>query len=306
MRLNHKRTVRSACWLSLAAATLMALPSANAVEWYVNNLVGDDGRDGRSAEASGAGGPFRTIARALRAAGAGDRIILTKTTEPYRESITLQGGRHSGLPQSPFVFIGNGAILDGRREVPAGAWKFFAGEVFRFRPSRLAFQTLYIDDTVADRVAVDPKATQPPELEALQWCLWRGHVYFRTQPDKLPSGYTIYYGGSEVGLTMYEVRNVVVIGLTIRGFQLDGCNAHDGVKNALLADIKSEGNGRSGFSVGGASRIKLLNCEARKNGVAQIRAEGYAHCRLQDTRVESGPGVAILKQDQAVTEQVSQ
>ena len=58
--------------------------------------VGDDGRDGRSAEASGAGGPFRTIARALRAAGAGDRIILTKTTEPYRESITLQGGRHSG------------------------------------------------------------------------------------------------------------------------------------------------------------------------------------------------------------------
>ena len=293
-----RRSIGISC-MGLVAALFLASPAVWGIEWYVNNRTGDDSRDGRSEAISGASGPFRSIGRALRAAGAGDRVILAKTAEPYRESITLQGGDHSGIPLAPFMIVGNGAVLDGRREVPAGGWEFVRGHLFRFQPERMSFQTLYVGEKIAERVMVEAQATELPELAPLQWCLWRGYIYFRVEPNKLPSAYTIYSGGLPDGITLYEVRNVIVTDLTIRGFQLDGCNAHDGVRSAMLTGVTAEGNGRSGFSVGGASRLILKQCDARKNGVAQFRTEGYAKTRIQDCRFESGPGVEVAKHDHA-------
>ena len=37
---------------------------------------------------------------------------------------------------------------------------------------------------------------------------------------------------------------------------------------------------RSGFSIGGASRIRLDGCTAAGNGLAQVRTEGYSHTRI--------------------------
>ena len=39
----------------------------------------------------------------------------------------------------------------------------------------------------------------------------------------------------QVGVTLYEVRHVIVRDLVIQGFQLDGVNAHDGVRETTLS-----------------------------------------------------------------------
>ena len=74
------------------------------------------------------------LTRALDVARKGDRIILVNTGEPYRESVTLQGGRHSGYPDAPFEIVGNGAVLDGVQPVPVDAWTIVEGNLFRFQP----------------------------------------------------------------------------------------------------------------------------------------------------------------------------
>jgi hypothetical protein len=48
-------------------------------------VAGDDLNNGASAILGGKRvGPFRTIARAIRESGPGDRIVLEKNDEPYR------------------------------------------------------------------------------------------------------------------------------------------------------------------------------------------------------------------------------
>lgn len=286
--------------LSWICCTSLCCTSVSAIDWYVNNVKGDDGRDGRAEVVSGSSGPFQTIARALRAARAGDRIVLAATGEPYRESITLQGGHHSGIGRAPFALVGNGAVLDGRARVPAGVWEHVSGHVFRFRPARMSFQTLYIGDALAERVAADRTSETLPELAPLQWCLHRGWIYFRTENNKLPSAYELYHGGESVGITLYEVRNVIIMDLTVRGFQLDGINAHDGAYDIMLAGVHSEGNGRSGISVGGASRVSLWRCAAKDNGVAQLRAESYAKVFAKDCQFEGAEQSKVRSEDHAV------
>ena len=301
---GSSRFFLTAAWW-LAAMTLGSLLLGGrvyGVEWYVDNVKGDDTRDGRSAEVRSGSGPFRTIARALRAAEAGDRIILANTGQPYRESITLQGGRHSGTDRSPFALVGNGAVLEGRRPVPPEAWEHVGGHVFRFRPRYMAHQVLYLDDDVAARVEASREREELPTLEPLQWCLWRGHIYFCTEEGKLPSHYRLSCGGQTVGITLYEVRHVIIMELTVRGYQLDGINAHDGAHDVILANVAAEGNGRSGFSVGGASRVFLWQCQGKNNGEAQMRAEGYAHVTMKECHFESGPGEETRREDHAVIE----
>lgn len=242
---------------------------------YVNNVSGDDTRDGTAAGSLGAqGGPLRTIARALQKANQGDRIILAKTEEPYRESLTLQAGKHSGVPGRPFELIGNGAILDGTQPVPADAWEQYAGDVYRFRPARLSCFLLYKDGLPAKRRAVSAGALEPPQLAPLEWCLFRGRVHFRAEKGRLPQRYDLTHTVLPVGITLYEVRDVVIRDLVVQGYRLDGINAHDGVFGATLAGLNCRGNGRSGISVGGASRVSLESSLLGNNGTAQLRTEG--------------------------------
>ncbi|MCE9556521.1 MAG: DUF1565 domain-containing protein, partial [Planctomycetes bacterium] len=82
--------------VSLLLLALVAAP-APAEDIFVNNLAGQDAADGRAtAGSSQQSGPVRTIARALALAKAGDRIVLAKTEEPYREAVGLGGPRNSG------------------------------------------------------------------------------------------------------------------------------------------------------------------------------------------------------------------
>jgi hypothetical protein len=252
---------------------------------YVNNVAGDDRFNGAAPVTQGARmGPCRTIAHALELATKGDRVVLAATGEPYRESITLQAGRHSGLGDRPFELVGGGAILHGAAPVP-DAWEHVGREIYRFSPPRKSFQLLYLDGKPATRVPVGQAELKLPELQPRQWCLFQRNVYFRTDPGRMPGSYGLEYCALQVGITLYEVRNVVIQDLIVQGFQLDGINAHDGVFDAQLKNITCRGNARSGISVGGASRVEISECLLGSNGEAQLRTEGYSHTRVVNSRL---------------------
>lgn len=305
---------------SLAATTL-------ARDIYVDNVAGDDRYRGAAPAASNVGGgPVRTIARALRLCRRGDRVVLADTGEPYRECITLHGMRHSGAADRPFVIIGNGAVLDGSTPVPTEAWEQYEGYIFRFRPARMAYQQLFLDNRPLVRVAVDNNQLELPKLEPFEWCLLNRHIYLNlTQPNPdveeevasippdvlersaiegwryLPQQYDLTHAGHPVGITLYDIRNVVVSDVVVQGYQLDGINAHDKAFNVSLEGIVARGNGRSGVSVGGASRVRLFQSLLGNNGAAQLRTEGYSVAVLQQTELLANTAPAIVRDSGEIT-----
>jgi hypothetical protein len=284
-------------WILLAAAT-----AVSARDIYVNNVAGDDRNRGNAEKSTVAGGgPCRTIARALRAAERGDQIVLANTGVPYHESITLEGGRHSGYLTRPFVIRGNGAILDGSWPVPHHAWEHFDKDVFRFRPHRTAYQQFFLDDKPMERVAAAEGSTKVPDLEPLTWCFVDRHIYFRPEKDKLPQHYKLTYAGWQTGITLYKCERVVVENLIVQGFQLDGINAHDGVFDSELLNVIARGNGRSGVSIGGASRVKLSTCVLGNNGAAQLRTEGWSTTHVNQCELIDNTAPGLVREAGRVT-----
>lgn len=293
--------MRSCRWLCLLL-TLTLGSAATARDLFVNNQTGNNNADGMSATfRNGESGPLKTINRALKLAMKGDRIFIANTGIPYREMLSVQGGHHSGLPRIEFQIIGNGAVLDGRREIAPEKWEFVSENVYRFRPYKMQHQVLYLGDKPADRVPADAASATLPKLAPLQWCLWNRHIYLRTEDGKLPSDYDLSNTFLQVGITMYQVRNVVISDLVVQGFQLDGINAHDGVSASALVGVVCRGNGRSGISVGGASRLTIQNSLVGNNGVAQVRTEGFCQARLIDCDLLENTAPAIVKEGGQVT-----
>jgi Right handed beta helix region len=287
--MRHVSTV-AVLWAVLAA-------SAGARDIYVNNVGGDDRFDGSAPVSRGSNeGPCRTIARALREARTGDRVVLANAGEPYRESVTLQANRHSGTIDHPFELVGNGAILEGAAPIPDSAWEHARGDVFRFSPSRKAYQLLFLGGRPAHRVPVEAFALRAPELEPLQWCLFERNIYFRAEPGRLPQQYGLTHAALPVGITLYEVRNVVLSDLIVQGFQVDGINAHDSVFNASLRGLKCRGNARSGISIGGASQVTITGCVVGNNGVAQVRTEGYSHTHIIDSDLLDNTAPPVVRE----------
>jgi hypothetical protein len=257
--------------LYFLVVALSTASSGMARDIFVSNTRGDDAATGEGLLAgSGGVGPVRSIARALRLAGHGDRIVLEKTDEPYRESISLVGGRHSGDPGHTFAIVGNGAILDGSAPVPPDAWEHHRDAVYRFRPSHAGHQQLFLDGRPAPRARAENPAAAPGELKEGQWCLYDGYVYFRVAPGKLPRDYAFSFTRQTVGITLAHVRDVAIGDLTVQGFQLDGINAANDARAIWLVRVVSRGNGRSGVTVGGASVVNLEDSLIGDNGQSQL------------------------------------
>jgi hypothetical protein len=281
--------------LFAVALVLTVVAPAAARDIFVDNVAGDDLFEGDSPRPIGGSGPCRTISRALRAAEKGDRVIIANTGQPYFECVTLTGGRNSGYPGRPFVMEGNGAMLSGTAPLPDTAWEPFSERVFRFAPERKAWQQLYYDGRPLLRRPAEDGGPLP-DLQPLEWCLYQGAIYFRPEDGRLPSDYRLEYAFHPVGLTLYEVRHVVVTGLVIQGYQLDGVNAHDNAFEVTLAGLTCRGNGRSGISVGGASRVMIDSCLVGNNGEAQVRTEGYSKTRIVNSDLIDNTAAPLVKE----------
>ena len=101
-----------------------------------------------------------------------------------------------------------------------------------------------------------------------------------------PEGSGVVIGGKQNTISelvpgkIYEVRHVDVSDLVIQGFRRDGVNAHDSAFHTTLLGLTCRGNGRSGVSVGGASRVKVIGCLVGNNGRAQVRTEGFSRTEI--------------------------
>ncbi|QDU76617.1 hypothetical protein Pan97_36690 [Bremerella volcania] len=288
-------------FLAFALTLILLASTARGAEIYVDNVRGDDRNRGNAAEFSeGENGPIASITKALRIARKGDQIILSNTGVPYQESITLQGGNNSGWEFAPLIIEGNGAILDGRAPVPVDGWKHVQGDVHCFAPTYKSYQQLYLDDRPAKRVTIEDMS-QLDKLQPLEWCLTDGMIFFRTEKDRGPGSYRLTFTARRTGITLYEVRNVKILDLTVQGFQLDGINVHSNCYDIELGGITSRGNGRSGVSVGGASRATLNKSLLGDNGAAQLRGEGFSKTIVIDSTLLENTAPATSRQDAKIT-----
>jgi hypothetical protein len=293
--------MRSALWLSLVVLGLAMASEGLAIDLFVDNLAGDDRNNGQGAAVVSRGnGPVRTIDKALRLARAGDRIILNPNSgEPYRECITLQGGAHSGFGDIVLEIVGNGAVMDGSLSLAEADWEVLGEDLYAVQPPKMAFQQLFVGGQPAVRVKV--AGEQVPQLQPREWCLLKGKIVFRTDAGRRPESYNASCGGHPVAITLYQVHDLVIRDLKIRGYQLDGVNAHDTVTRCDLIGIDSSANGRSGFSIGGASRVRLEGCTASGNGAAQLRTEGFSKTHIVGGKFDETTAPALVQEGGQVT-----
>lgn len=262
-------------------AALLAVHAARAETIFVNNVAGDDRNFGRIEELGIGVGPVRTIARALALAMPGDQIVLAKTGVAYREMVSLDSGRLSGTSAAPFVIDGRGATLDGSVDIPSTAWEAVAGSVFRFRPARMAYQQLFRDGRPLVRYqAATASPLNVADLQPLDWALEQGWIYFRAETNRLPMDYRLSCCGLQTGITLYQVHGVRIENLVVQGFQLDGVNAADNVRDCKLRGLVLRGNGRAGLTVAGSSRVELAGSTLGDNGDSQLRCEGWSHTAI--------------------------
>lgn len=273
-----KCTFIAAALLCIAVAT----KPISARDVYVNNVVGNDAASGRNEIGEPGDGPVRTINRALRLVDRGGRVILTKTDEPYREMISLSDVNQRGYSDQPLVIQGNGAVMDGTVAAAEGAWKHEQGDVFSFRPRRLAYQQLFRDGEPLRHIRTTPESNMSTPLEPLEWTLLTDRIAFRTESGKLPHDYNLRHAGLQTGITLYNTEFVRIEDVIIQGFQQDGINAHELARNCELVRVECRSNGRSGISVGGVSRVTILHANCYDNGRSQLRLEGLARVTAKD------------------------
>lgn len=281
-------------FLAVIVVLIASRVTARAATVYVDNVAGDDLLDGQAALSDAGSGPVRTLRKALMVARAGDRIVLANTGEPYRETISLSDRRHSGTARSPFVIDGQGAVLEGADPVPPEAWENFRGAVFRFRPARSSFQQLFLEGKPAVERKLDPAAHRLPELAPLEWYRRDAFLYFRVEQDKLPDAYALSCSARQTGITLYQVHDVVITNLVVQGFRLDGVNVNDGVRDCELIEVTSRGNGRSGVTVAGSSKVGLANCVIGDNGTAQLRVEGQSSTVVESSELIPNSAPAFI------------
>ena len=252
-----------------------------AKEIYVNNVTGHDRNLGQSGDTTdGLAGPVRTIKRALELSGQGDRVILAPTATPYRETICLFGGRHSGDSFNAFTIEGNGAILDGTELLPIEVWRHAFGNTFRFKPSRFTHFQLFEGGKPLKRVAAEPGAKTPPLLNVMEWCICDGFLYVCLENFKRPQDYRFTYSEKMTGITIMQTNNVRINDLIVQGYQVDGISVVNNTKNVIFDNVIVRGNGRNGLTVGASSTVSVGYSLFGDNNTAQIDMAGRSELLL--------------------------
>lgn len=269
---------RASVWV--AAILSLVTSVALARDIYVDNIGGDDRNNGSQAQGGAVDtGPLKTIARALWIAHAGDRIVLTKNAEPYREMVCLIGPRNSGFEETPFILEGNGAVIDGSGFINSEDWDHAFGDIFQVRFRYMANPLLLEGDKPLPRLNVK-SAADLKNLQVGQWASFGGKVYFHPAPDRSLLTYPLAGAGMAAGITLFQVDNVVIRNVTVQGFRIDGITAPDAAEIVKLEKVISRANGRSGLSTSGTSKVIATDSQMIENGVVPVRMDAFSKLKL--------------------------
>lgn len=251
---------------------LTVSPSVNALEIYVDNLVGRDMDDGLTPAArDGNTGPVHSIRRALQIASYGDTVILRNTGAPYYESISLTGSRHSGNPYRPFVIQGNGSTVSGLRSVPPGSWRPDGPRIWKLTLTRKGYYQLLrngrlLPESFLDGCCIDPR----PLLEPGHWVAWKGSIYFRQDTVDTPEQQAFAFTADQTGISLHQVSNVLITDVTLQHFRFDGLHAQGLCDGVVLENVRAVQNGRAGIVASGASRIEIFGGRIADNRHHQL------------------------------------
>lgn len=253
---------------------------------FVNNQTGDDRLSGLKQELREDDGPLATISRALKLAGPGDRINVANTGEPYREQLSVFGCDLHGFENRPLTLSGHGAVLDGSVMSADRAWRHVEGDVFAMNPRRLTYQQLFYNGAPLKRVRTASAHDAGALLQPLEWAFAQNAILLKVEKDRLPQQYGLRHAGLQTGITLYNTRHVVIEDFVIQGFQQDGVNAHELVKDCVLRRVECRANGRSGLSVGGVSRVTAFGSGFYDNGRSQVRVAGLGKLTLDGCELD--------------------
>ncbi len=282
-------TNRSTLAFALLVLAIAQLSRAQVI--YVNNVVGDDRNDGRSSEPTGPGvGPVATLERAFQLARAGETIQLVKTDQPYTGSMVVGTPGRGGIEGHPVVLEGNGVQLRGFAPVPPSVWQYLGHSTYRMQPYRKGYYLLLVDGKPVERVPYRraQAGSDRPALDPLQWTVRDGHVYLRIPPGSYIDQLLIEIPGSDIGLSLYSVKHLIIRNLTITGYRLDGLHVHGQSHDVVLENVTARLNGRAGIAVGGTARVTARGCQTEANLVADVYAYGSCRLELRDSRLLGG------------------
>jgi hypothetical protein len=283
-------SIAGTAWIGMLC--VVCVQPALARDHFADNRLGSDSNDGTSAVPQGNGvGPTRTIQKALLRARRGDTVRVVNTGAPYFESVSLRGARHSGWPGNPFRLVSDGAVVSGARRVPPSAWVHTGDDVWRFTPDGKGTFLLLSDGHPLPEVAIDVLSTPSQVLLPGTWGVSRGSILYRAvRADRsTPADLPLEYAHDRTGLTLVDVTNVEVEGLTFQHFRLDGASAHDRATDVILSRVKLVENGRAGLSASGTSVIGLREGELLGNRRSSVWLDERGWAELLGGTLRNGP-----------------
>ncbi|MFA6292519.1 MAG: right-handed parallel beta-helix repeat-containing protein [Victivallales bacterium] len=167
------------CFFSFATSSM-------AVEYYVDNNAGDDAFSGTSKTVSeNKVGPFRTILRAVKLAGAGDTVNLVPGDKPWREAVVLNTHptwyHRGGEEGKPLIIDGHGSWISGADICPSKDWKKEDDGVWTH--SGMAYSGFMVIEGRLENQVSDIDVTEPGEL-----CYqgWANRLYYRVRDNRSP------------------------------------------------------------------------------------------------------------------------
>lgn len=278
----------------LLSGLVLIAGSAVAEEIYVDNAGGRDSNDGSiPVSRQGGSGPVRSLLRAAQLARSCDTIILSNTGVPYYDSLSLTGQRHSGQPNAPFVVVGNGATISGLRSVPPEGWQRIQSNLWKLTLTRKGFYQLLRDGQPLTEYTPEAGIDPLTSLPAGQWVSWHGSLYFRQDGISAPETQAFAVTADQTGISLHNVRNVLIVDVNLQHFRFDGLHAQGICKNIELQNVNSIENGRAGIVSSGASHIDIFGGTIERNGRRQIltvdRSSAMRHEAVQNEPIGTEP-----------------
>jgi hypothetical protein len=243
-------------------------PSQTGKTLYVDGANGSDAANGLTLANA-----LKTIARAKALVTAGDTVLIKAGL--YREGIAFVGGT-AGTPTKPITFgsLGDGeVILDGSTRVTG--WVVHTGTVFKAVLNFVPIAVV-VNDVPLKQVRQGQNGSTAPREDLAGVTPGSGKWFFDGVSKTLyadfgsvnPTTADIVVpndDGAQTHVYFYNVNDVVLKGLTIRGSGSNGMWTYGGCSRITVESCNFKFNGKAGVVFNGGEDNKVLYSQVYQN-----------------------------------------